>query len=480
MPPLPRKPRRSRLWLGVAGAAASVLLLGMVGAAFAIEAANRTPREWAMDLARLTQDNQPDLGIVATVSQWLERSDRLHPQQAYQLPMPVITSPAHQPAAGRLVHAGSMADLTNAILDAEPGDIIELAAGQYSYAGAAISPLRGGTADQPITVRAASLGQVEITSEATALFNVDAPFWRFENLVLTGRCGNHSDCEHAIHVVGAGAHTVIRNNRLQDFNAAIKINGEGGMWPDHGLVEGNTLINSFARETDNPITPVDLVAASDWIIRGNVIADFVRASSTGATYGAFAKGAGTGNVFERNVVVCEWKLRGAPGQHIGLSFGGGGTGLEFRRDLGRTGFEQTGGVMRDNLIAGCSDDGIYLNAAGHSLIQHNTLLDTVGIDGRFVLTSADVTDNIVDGVVRTRDGASVTQYGNAATSASLLFLGWHPQRAWFAQPATLNLTWLQPPPEVTDGAGQPDLCGELRQGSRRVGAFDDFAACRGQ
>jgi hypothetical protein len=216
------------------------------------------------------------------------------------------------------------------------------------------------------------------------------------------------------------------------------------------------------------------------VIRGNVIADFARAGLGGATYGAFAKGAGEGTVFERNLVICEWKQRNGPSSQVGLSLGGGGTGQAFRRDLGRTGFEQIGGVIRDNLIVACNDDGIYLNAAGHSVVEHNTLLDTAGIDARFIQTSARVTANLVDGAIRARDGAALAAEDNASPFLLDLFAGWHPQRGYFTDPAALDLSWRVPPARVSDGAGRADLCGHLQDGPRRIGAFDDYASCVAQ
>ncbi|MDT1847664.1 right-handed parallel beta-helix repeat-containing protein, partial [Acinetobacter baumannii] len=91
----------------------------------------------------------------------------------------------------------------------------------------------------------------------------------------------------------------------------------------------------------------------------NVITDFVKVGGDRISYGAFAKGAARGTVFEGNVVVCEHLLRGHPGQRVGLSFGGGGTGKPYCRD-GRCDAEHEGGTMRANLVASCSDAGIYV------------------------------------------------------------------------------------------------------------------------
>ena len=93
------------------------------------------------------------------------------------------------------------------------------------------------------------------------------------------------------------------------------------------------------RDTANPVTPIDLVAASHWTIRGNLITDFIKGGGDRISYGAFAKGAGAHNVFEQNVVVCEAHAARTPGQRVGLSLGGGGTGKPYCRD-GRCIIEQ--------------------------------------------------------------------------------------------------------------------------------------------
>ena len=112
---------------------------------------------------------------------------------------------------------------------------------------------------------------------------------------------------------------MIHNNVLADFNAQIKINGEDGGFPDAGIIDHNTLIDTRARYTPNPVTPIDLDAASNWQIAGNLIADFVKLGGNGISYGAFAKAAGDNNVFERNAVLCEDRLQHQSGQRVGIS-----------------------------------------------------------------------------------------------------------------------------------------------------------------
>lgn len=461
--------------LGCLGALATGAVAGVV-----LCQAGRTPREWVPYLQQRALKHRPlILNTVGLAMRWLIYADRLTLAEPFKLPASLGASADRSGTAqqGRLRVVSSLQALGAAAATAEPGDVIQLEPGHYRFSGYSIKFSRPGTAVAPITVRAARLDEAVIESDAVETFHVSAPYWRFENLSMRGVCGDHSYCEHAIHLVGAATDVLIRNNRFQDYNAHIKINGEDARFPDRGTIEGNNFTNTAPRITDNPVTPIDLVAASDWHIRANIIADFVRGNGARATYGAFVKGAGEGNVMERNLVVCEWKLRGVPGEHVGLSLGGGGTDLHARREHGRTGFEQVGGVIRDNLIVSCDDDGIYLNRAAGSVVDHNTLLDTSGIDVRFTETSATVTANIVDGPVRARDGALLRARDNEAPFLVGLFVGWHPQRGLFNDPATLDLTWRKQPERLPDKDPRIDLCG-VRRGVRSApGAFDDFSRC---
>ncbi len=459
----------------IAGGVAAVVLLWRI---------DRTPREFAAELQQPEIISQPVVGGVANfAADLLNRADRLVQPKAVSLPgsLGASASRSGETPDGRLLLVSSLQELSDAAAGASPGDIIQIQPGQYHFSGTAIHFSTRGTAADPIVVRAARLGDVVIESDGVETFKVTAPFWRFENLSMRGVCANHSVCEHAFHVVAGASDTVIRNNLMVDYNAHIKINGENGRFPDHGVVEGNTMTNTVPRVTENPIAPVDLVAANDWVIRGNIIADFVRApGKIGETpYGGFVKGEGEGNVMERNVVLCEWKLRGVPGEEVGLSLGGAGTGLPYRRMNGLSGLEQVGGVIRDNLVAFCSGDGIYVNRSARSAIDHNTLLDTAGIQVRFVESSATVTANIVDGAIRKRDGSALQTRDNAKPFLPGLFVGLHPQRGWFRDPAAFDLAWLKQPPSLTETDSRVDLCGQERVANSPPGAFDDYSGCLG-
>jgi hypothetical protein len=465
--------------------AAGLLAAGLLAAAGGIlflQGQGVTPRSLGPYIAFRTSGHNP---LITGAGRWigatlygLDRGD------ADSLPLPLAALKAgFQPRSGpapagtrRLV--ASADELRRAITAAAPGDVITLLAGTYRIHGN-LAVTRAGAQDAPIVVRAEQPGSATIALDAAEGFVVSAPYWRFENLDVRGACLDAGNCEHAFHVVGDAHHFAALNNRISDFDAHFKINGQDGRFPDHGLIEGNTITNGAPRATASPVTPVDLVAASGWIIRRNLITDFIKAGGDRISYGAFAKGAGTGTLFEQNVVLCEQRLQGLPGSRIGLSFGGGGTGKPYCRDQ-RCVTEQEQGVMRANLVASCSDAGIYVNAGARSRIADNTLVDTGGIEVRFPESSAELDGNLVDGPIRSRNGGLLRLGDNRDTPIAYLYAGWHPQRALFAAPQAFDFGWREAAPARTPAPGDVpgrDLCGAARPAQPRYGAFEDFGAC---
>jgi hypothetical protein len=310
------------------------------------------------------------------------------------------------PAFGRFVAGG--AALRQAMMDAKPGDTITIAPGTWPVGGQAMYAGAAGAPAKPIVVRAQRLGDVTLELKTVEGFAVVAPNWIFENLVIVGRCASDNDCEHAFHVVGA-QNVVIRNNRVRNFNSAIKANGKNDRWPDGLLVEGNSFSNDAPRKTPYPVTTIDVVGANDVRIVGNFIGDFAKAGGDRRSYAAFVKGNGANNRIERNLVACEWQHEG--GFRAGLSLGGGGTGEQYCRG-GSCPVEDTAGVIASNVVSGCSDVGIYLREAKDARVENNLLHATRGIDLRFPVTNARVANNIVDGRIVAWNGSRAEREGN--------------------------------------------------------------------
>jgi parallel beta-helix repeat protein len=447
-----------------------------------LDDAGITPRSLGPYIERRSDGHHAAIETAGqAVGQWLVHADRGDTPLravAWGGKVGMQASVAHAPARpGPEVLVSDSAALLAAIAAAAPGQVITLLPGRYRIARTVVVA-RPGSPEAPIVVRARQPGSVHLDMGTEEGFKVSAPYWRFENLSLQGNCRG-SGCEHAFHVVGNAHHFAAVNNLIVDYDAHFKINAEDGRYPDHGLLESNTLRNNSIRDTARPVTPIDLVTASHWVIRRNLISDFIKGGGDRVSYGAFAKGAGSDNLMEQNVVLCEDRLRGAPGQRVGLSLGGGGTGKAYCRDGGKCITEQEDSTLRANLVASCSDDGIYLNSAARSKLLHNTLVDTGGITVRFATSSADIDGNLVDGVIRSRDDGILRLGDNRHSSAARLYLGSHPQRALFRDPLGFDFRWREPAARRSLVAGEPvpDLCGPVRTGTPRYGAFDDFSAC---
>ena len=456
------------LLLGIAAVAAVLLYLQAQGIA---------PRALAPYIERRSAGhNALVTGTGSMLGDILRQLDRGADGGPFPLP-PLVVGAQPQPAgeAGRGRTVMSVEEARQAFAAAGAGDTITFAPGVYRVRGK-LEARRPGRQDAPVVVRAARPGSVTIEFDAAEGFAVSAPWWRFENLVIRGACRTPASCEHAFHVVGQARGFAAVNNTVTDFNAHFKINGDNSGYPDDGRIVNNTLSNSAARQTASPVTPIDLVAANGWNVQGNLITDFVKAWGDGVSYGAFAKGAASGTVFERNVVVCEHLLRGQPGQRVGLSFGGGGTGKPYCRDK-RCITEHDGGTMHANLIAACSDAGIYVNSAAGTSILDNTLLDTAGVQVRFPESSARIEGNLVDGGLVSRDGGQLRAGDNRTTPVAMLYLGRHPQRDLFSDAASFDLHWRDQAPRRAADAAQRDLCGVTRPASAAYGAFEDFGAC---
>ncbi|CAH0218157.1 hypothetical protein SRABI118_02155 [Massilia sp. Bi118] len=462
----------------VLGGGVLLAILGAGAALFYLQGQGIAPRTLAPYVDKRSSGHNI---LITGAGQWLGASlldlDRGETIPALAPPLSVGAQAATAPRSdGTRKLAGTGEELRRAVAAAAPGDIIVLLPGSYRIHGDVLAS-RAGDSTAPIVVRADQPGTVTIEFDAGEGFKVSAPYWRFENLSIRGACARQEFCEHAFHVAGGAHHFAAVNNTILNFNAHFKINGDGGLFPDAGLIEGNTLGNTAPRRTSRPVTPIDIVAASDWIIRRNLITDFIKEGGDQVSYGAFAKGAGTRTLFEQNVVLCEQRLRGLPGQRVGLSFGGGGTGKPYCRDR-QCITEQDGGTMRANLIASCSDAGIYVNASAGSRLLDNTLVDTAGIDARFPESSVTLEGNLVDGDIRGRNGAQLHAGDNLQTPTALLYLGYHPLRKLFATPAVFDFSWRETPREyMAPAAPSKDLCGVVRQGRRRYGAFEDYKAC---
>lgn len=363
------------------------------------------------------------------------------------------------------IRVSTVDELKGAIGAARPGNVIEIQPGIYDFSGTNISIATQGEPGLPITLRAAELGSVRLRFDLLEGFHVQAPFWIFENLIVEGVCRNDSRCEHAFHIVGSASGVIIRNNWVADFNAAVKVNGKGGVFPDQGTITHNTFVNQRPRNTDKPVAVLDFVAASKWHIRRNVIADFAKAGGNYTSYGAFFKGGGEDNIFEQNLIRCEWRHGG--GARVGFSFGNGGTGKRHCRDR-RCDVEHRHGIARNNIIMNCPNDvGIYLFKSAETRIQNNAVVNTRGIDIHLSGSTSLIENNVVDGRILTRGGDAAVTNNNIVSPLKAMLLG-RVSAEIYADPEGGDFRLLSPEDVVGRGASVDhagrDLCDQSYSG----------------
>lgn len=383
-----------------------------------------------------------------------------------------------QPAVAAVKNVSTVAQLQSALASAQAGDEIVLADGTYAV-NTNLSCAAEGTALQPITVRAANRHAALIQFNALEGFKVSGRYWTFDGLTVEGVCAQDDNCEHAFHVTGHAENFVLRNSRVRDFNAQIKVNAAqngSGVYemPHRGLVERNEFYDTHARSTSNPVTKINIDTGDDWVVRDNDVHDFSKPG--GISYGAFMKSGGKRGVFERNRVLC---VKDAPSgdTRIGLSFGGGGTGNAYCAPAFDPSVpcdpEHSDGIIRNNIIANCSDVGIYLNKAANTKVLFNSIISTTGVDFRYASTTGEAHGNVMSSVVRARDSGSFT----AGTNLMNVAVGtWN---TWYQAPLSGDLRLKGNVSQLIGGAAAratvpDDFCARPRPstGAYTLGALE--------
>jgi hypothetical protein len=319
-------------------------------------------------------------------------------------------------AQARAVNVSQPAEIISAVNNAKAGDIITVAPGTYELPGLRMKAR--GSAPHPIVLRAAKLGTVEFHSAATEFIKISAPDWIVENLDIAGTCQNDSDCEHAFHVVAHADRTIIRDNRIHDYNAHIKGNGENGRFPNDVVIENNWLFDTRPRVTDNPIAPVDVVGGSRWTVRGNLIADFAKQldhppmRTDDWSYGIFLKGNSERGMVAGNIVDCD--IAAPPTRSIrGISLGASGTGPGLCDKGGDCRTEHRQGTIWGNIVLNCpAEPGLYLFQSEDTLVAGNIVVGTAGIAALGIETNARISGNTLDGAIAVTGGATVTGFKN--------------------------------------------------------------------
>jgi class 3 adenylate cyclase len=347
----------------------------------------------------------PSLLVKAGLKRWPEASARLPHGLLGPVPLEWDASklPAWRqpPAVERQVthRVSDITALAQAMAHAQPGDVIEVAAGEHRVVSTLLSG-GAGRSDAPIVLRGAP--GARLASSTAEAIKLRHPHWVVEHFDLEGVCSPPERCEHALHVVGEARHVV---------NAAVKVNGENGAWPDHGTLRHSLLLNESPRPGTAPATPFDLVGASHWRVHDNRVLGVAKAGGNGVAYGLFMKGGGSEGRFERNLVVCATTAAFVGvGAQVGISFGGGQTHPSVHRDP-KIGFEHLQGLAAENQVFNCNDTSLDVNQSAGIELRDNLLLGGGGILVRGQHASAHAVGN-------TSSAAWYARRGNGLTGSS--------------------------------------------------------------
>lgn len=320
------------------------------------------------------------------------------------------------------VYVNNNKELIHSMQNSPSGTVINILPGTYYLSGRNIRFDSKGRVFEPIILRADKVGDVTIIMDLTEGIKISSSHISIENIIFIGEKSQGADkIQHAIHLEGDADYINISHNEFINFNSHIKANGfvnSGGIkkFPDNVTIQNNNFYNEWKRNTSSPASPIDVVGGINWTISNNFIADFGKygQSGKGVTYGLFLKGASENGMIQNNLINCEWHLphTSLNDTRIGISLGNGGTGQRFCMDE-KCLYEHKSGSIIGNTILNCKNDvSIYINKGQDTKISNNYIVNSLGIEVRYPVSSATIYDNVLDGRIKASHKANINQYDN--------------------------------------------------------------------
>ena len=239
----------------------------------------------------------------------------------------------------------------------------------------------------------------------------------------------------------------VRFYDIREQMIKVSSNADPDVFSQGGIVEGCLFEYTAGQAYQYYCGGIDGHHCRDWIIRNNEFRN-IRISDDLTEGAVHFWNRSMGNLVEGNRIVnCD----------RGIMFGM------------QPNVHHEGGIIRNNFIHVVEDAGIYVEGHGVEILHNTIWLDSDypnAIEYRFATTTELViANNLSNGQVRARDGASGTLSRNVATA----------RVGWFVNPATGNLHLAS---AVTDAvnAGDPlhstavDIDGQTRTGNPDIGA----------
>ncbi|MBP9695124.1 MAG: VCBS repeat-containing protein [Candidatus Magasanikbacteria bacterium] len=313
------------------------------------------------------------------------------------------SQPALGIPVGQNVIVNSVSTLRQALLTASAGTTIILKPGTYDLSGVRLTTTRGGTASQPITLKAESRNTaILVTNQAEEAFYLTVPYYVFDGLsVQIIGTGSY----HAYKLNDDAHDIVIKNGKMEVFKggeSAIKGASPGtvGPYPDNLLVENNEIF--FHEPTDYVVAEgIDGIGVKGWVIRGNNIHDIKIANKNSHAWGIVLKGNSQDSLIENNTF---------DNNDIAISIGGTSATQYFRN--GERTYEHNRAIVRGNTIRHTRGVAIYIERGHDTQISGNLVTDSsmngdvASIDVRYRESTATLQNNTLDKIVRDRDGGT--------------------------------------------------------------------------
>jgi hypothetical protein len=385
---------------------------------------------------------------------------------------PAYAGPAIPPTPlpapnGAVVNVSTVQQLQSAVASLRSNTTILIAAGTYNLQG----PLYVNGTFTNVGIRGATNNRDDVVLVGTGMtVNGGVPYgiWTGGDVrdLTIANLTIRDVYYHSIILNGGTQSPLIHNVRLVDAGSQfIKSNPDAmGGGVDNGIVE-YSVMEYTTTSRDYYTDGVDVHTGDNWIIRHNLFRNIRAPQGQLAGPAILMWNVSTATVVDGNTFIdCQREIS------LGL--------------MERTPNDHTGGIVRNNFIyrssAVAGDAAILVADSPGTSVVHNTIFVSgryaSPIEYRFGHTTATViANNVLDGSIRARDGATGSVTGNYTTAVASLFVNPTSGDLHLASTAAALINQVATPPDVAglDWDGQTRPAGATDLGADEAGGASD-------